>query len=132
VPYRIPTFNLFCDIYSGGGVGAFPVTLPPVGVARITNQECALIYGSRTQVASTGGTGSVGVPLLSMNLVVPEGTDVRGLQDSLTGPDIVEVPSGSGRWYGVAWVDDIGKGYLNEHRTAMIAGVVGGWAPPYG
>lgn len=53
-------------------------------------------------------------------LLLPPGTDVRDLNCNQPDNDIVEVPSGSGRWYGVALVDDVGKGFPNEHRYAMI------------
>jgi hypothetical protein len=65
-----------------------------------------------------------------MNLLVPALTDVRGPQDPV-GPDMVEVPAGSGRWYQVVFVDDIAKGFSNEHRTASIFALYASWTPPY-
>lgn len=52
-------------------------------------------------------------------LLLPAGTDVR---DGSTGgeADIIEVPAGSGRWYSVMSVDDMGKGFPNEHRFALL------------
>lgn len=90
-------------------------------------------------MASTGGTGSAGVPLQAMNLLLPVGTDVRGPQDTVSNTDAstqvkgdyVECPSGSGRYYVVAFVDDIGKGFTNEHRDACLFAVPGSWVPPY-
>lgn len=71
-----------------------------------------------------------GIPIQSMNLLLPAGTDIRGPQD--TGfADSVEVPAGSARWYGVYFVDDIGKGFANEHRTACIFAIPLSWPPPY-
>lgn len=128
--YRLPTFNLFCDIYTGGGVGFWPQPLPG-GLPRVPGVACALVFGHRVNVPSTGGTGSAGVPILAMSLLLPPLTDLRGLQDGLTGPDVVECPVGSGRWYGCAWVDDIGKGYPNEHRTGCLLALEDVWAPPY-
>jgi hypothetical protein len=34
--------------------------------------------------------------------------------------DLVEVPAGTGRFYRVQWVDDLGKGFDNEHRFALL------------
>lgn len=128
--FVVPNFNLLCNIGASLAPG-WPPSQLGVGL-RLVNQACALVYGHRNNVASTGGTGSVGVPLMCMSLLLPAGTDVRGLQDSGGMPDVVECPAGTGRWYGVAWVDDIGKGYPNEHRTAMIQALQGVWVAPYG
>jgi hypothetical protein len=65
-----------------------------------------------------------------MNLLLPPFIDVRGPQDTVSF-DMVEVPEGTGRWYQVTGVDDIGKGFDNEHRTASIYALVRGWTAPY-
>jgi hypothetical protein len=65
-----------------------------------------------------------------MNLLLPPAVDVRGPQDTVSF-DMVEVPAGSGRWYSVVGVDDIGKGFSNEHRTAAIFALAGSWVAPY-
>lgn len=125
--YRLPSFNLVCNITQplmAGGVG---IPDPPF---RLEGLSCQLTYGRRVQVVSTGGTGEVGVLVLTMNLLLPALTDVRGPQDVLS-PDLVEVPADSGRWYKVVAVDDIGKGFANEHRSASIHALEGQWVPPY-
>jgi hypothetical protein len=127
--YRVPNFNLTCDIWTG--VVALPGSTPPVGPPRLSAVDCALVYGQRVNVASTGGTSFAGVPLLSMCLLLPKGTDIRGPQDVSLFPDLVECPSASGRYYWVVFVDDIGKGWPNEHRTASVFALVGTWTPPY-
>lgn len=88
------------------------------------------MYGRRTNQSSTGGTSEVGVLVQGMNLLLPSLTDVRGPQD-VDGEDVVECPQGSGRFYRVTFVDDIGKGYPNEHRTATLLAAQN-WIPPYG
>jgi len=126
--FVVPQFNLVCDIWTGPPVtGPF---VPPAGAPRLAGQSCALVYGSRTNVSSTGGTTSAGVALQTMNLLLPGGTDVRGPQDA-TAVDVVECPTGSGRWYAVTFVDDIGKGWANEHRTASLQAIEKSWNPPY-
>jgi hypothetical protein len=51
-------------------------------------------------------------------LLLPALTDIRsGLL--VVQPDFVQIPAGSGRWYQVVAVDDIGKGFPNEHRAAQ-------------
>jgi hypothetical protein len=54
-----------------------------------------------------------------MVLLLPKGTDVRD-ELNATGRDGVECPAGSGRFYEVIFVDDIGKGFPNEHRGATM------------
>ena len=57
-----------------------------------------------------------------MHVMLPRGTDIRDLK-AAGGGDLVEVPSGSGRFYNIAFVDDIGLGFPNEHRFAMAVGI---------
>lgn len=125
--FRLPTFNLTCNIYTPDvpGEPAIPSHAP-----RLAGQICQLTYGRRVNVASTGGTDVPGVPLLAMNLLLPSLTDIRGPQDSVSF-DVVEVPAGSGRWYWCAFVDDIAKGFANEHRTAGIFAIADVWLAPY-
>lgn len=127
--FRLPTLNLTCNIYSGASpAGTWPGAR---GALRLSAVACQLTYGRRVNVASTGGTGTVGVPLMAMSLLLVKLTDIRGLQDDAASPDWVECPAGSGRFYVVAWVDDIGKGFSNEHRTAAMQASVSGWTAPY-
>lgn len=125
--YTVPSFNLLCNIEMPDIAG---VPAIPSGPPRIANQPCALVYGRRVNVASTGGTGDPGVPLQGMNLLLPPGVDIRGPQDVVSF-DMVECPAGSGRWYWVFFVDDIGKGWPNEHRTAGILALADSWTAPY-
>lgn len=125
--FRPPVFNLFCNIYT-----MVPPNTPaiPAGSPRLEHQACQLTYGRRVNVISTGGTTAAGVIVLTMNLLLPKGVDIRGPQDTVSA-DMVEVPEASGRWYAVVAVDDIGKGFNNEHRSASIFALVGTWVPPY-
>lgn len=107
--YTIPTFNLTCNLWTGGN---------PVGPPRLS-PVCNLAWGRRVNVASTGGTTTLGIPLVTMSLLLPALTDVRG-PFGPSGEDACEVPAGSGRLYHVVWVDDIGKGFANEHRCAVL------------
>jgi len=109
--YRLPTFNLEVRIWRSGN----PTTNPP-DVTTI----CNLALGKRTGlgVANTDTNAS---NIGGMWLLLPKGTDIRDLKDA-TGPDVVEVPGGTGRFYDVCWVDDAGLGFANEHRFAVIVG----------
>ena len=54
-----------------------------------------------------------------MELLMPALTDIRAASDVALA-DIVECPKASGRFYLVRYVDDIGKGFGNEHRFALM------------
>lgn len=125
--FVLPTFNLTCNIKTCPVANVPSVPSEPF---RLTAQPCQLTYGRRVNVASTGGTDTPGVPLLAMNVLLPAGTDVRGPQDTVSF-DMLECPAGSGRWYWVVFVDDIGKGFTNEHRTAGVFALAGTWDAPY-
>ncbi len=108
----LPTFNLSCNVYTGPWL---------TKVFRFAS-DCNLAWGRRVNTPSIEGSFIPGgnVTVL-MNLLLPAGTDVRCcMQANPPVLDIVEVPAGSGRWYGVAAVDDSGKGFSNEHRIAVL------------
>jgi hypothetical protein len=104
--YVIPNFNLNVNIWTG------PPIFPPVGAPRVAT-TCNLTPGRRVMQDSTGFNAL-------MEILLPALTDIRG-GNSATGSDVVEVPAASGRYYKVLSVDDIGKGFGNEHRIAWIA-----------
>jgi len=107
--FHLPELNIECDIYTGPWLSK---------VLRVTNEPCNLAYGRRSslndELSGTQNGGS-----MAMSLLLDAGTDVRDLSCSAV-QDVVEVPAGSGRWYQVYNVDDIGRGFPNEHRCAVI------------
>lgn len=109
--YVLPTFNITCGIWQAPAV-------PPVGPEDI-RLKCNLAWGKRVAVPSTGGTGTLGVVLMTMTLLMPPLTNIWGDPD-LVACCVVEAPIGTGRVYRVAYVDDIGKGFANEHRAAIL------------
>ncbi len=113
MPFVVPEFPLTCDVYNG------PWTTK---VLRLAGVPCNLAWSKRIQPGfSYGGTPASSIPQAPMTLLLPALTDLRD-GAGLVGaePDVVEVPAGSGRWYAVEYVDDIGKGFPNEHRAALI------------
>jgi hypothetical protein len=126
--YVIPSFNLSANIWR---FGHNPLTTDPD-----TDSVCALVYGRRVQtlaILSSRLPNEFTTPpgeVMTMDLLLPAGTDIRGTQDTV-GCDIVEVPAGTGRYYWSLTVDDIGKGWPNEHRIAKIVAVLGSWVAPY-
>jgi hypothetical protein len=106
--FRTPTFNLTVNIWRFGTLVGNPPDVVTVG---------NLAFGRRGHTLDGSVTTSG-----AMFLLVPKLTDIRGKAESpLAAPyDKVEVPAGSGRYYIVDFVDDSGKGFLNEHRVAII------------
>jgi hypothetical protein len=79
--------------------------------------------GRRTALYEPAGeTGDQGG--LSPALLLPPLTDIRD-NSCGTRSDVVECPADTRRWYNVSAVDDIGKGFDNEHRVATLQ--KGGW-----
>lgn len=110
--FTTPTFNLLCDIYTGPWSGKS---------LRQADVTCNLAFGKRVNGFSEAldpfplGNGTNA----RVTLLLPAGTDVRSFPLNPVS-DMVEVPKGTGRWYIVAFVDDIGKGFANEHRCAVL------------
>lgn len=125
--YRLPTFNLKCSISQPDNFGIPSIPSAPY---RITGQICQLTYGRRGAIPAFFEAAAVGAFAQTMSLLLPPKADIRGPQD-VDSFDCVEVPEGSGRWYSVCAVDDIGRGFTNEHRFAQIFAIVGTWVPPY-
>lgn len=106
--FRIPTFPLFCRIYQAQGNGPFPL-------AGGVQAPCQLLLRKDGLVAGLGsGTG-----VSPMLLLLPKGTDIRPTHNAVLA-DAVQVPDGSGNYYGVSFVGDVAKGFLNEYRVAAI------------
>jgi len=112
--FTLPAFNLLCKIYTG------PYD---TRVLRLGAVPCNLAMGRRIIWGFHDPT-NMGYGAASASLLLPALTDIRdpvaqGVPGSTA--DLVEVPAGSGRWYTVDSVDDIGKGFSNEHRFAWLA-----------
>jgi hypothetical protein len=120
--YELPTFNLTCGIYTNN----LDFSLR----AHRLDSICQL---RGPQQGPRGGNAFFGdfadvmvVPLL----LLPALTDIRDKASTPGhGPDLVEVPVGSGRWYCPQVVDDIGKGFANEHRFATLQKVWADFGP---
>lgn len=110
MPYTEPTYNIDVSFWR---FGSGPPAAPD-GTAKGN-----LAWGRRAAAPASGGTGSIGVVFVSPVLLLPAGTDVRDASCGL-GPDRVEAPAGTGRFYDAVYVDDIGKGFANEHRAVVL------------
>lgn len=128
MPYVLPDFNLECNIwhyttYYGAIVPFAGVSIPsPIvfGTPDVADVPCNLAWGRR--VSSMQGLNAHNQATLLMALLLPPGADIRSAVavGQGGGPDVVEVPGGSGRIYLAIDVDDLGKGFANEHRGAAL------------
>lgn len=114
--YTLPTFNLSVNIWRFASITPPVITAPPDVVTVGNLNPGKRVYG---QVAE-------GFP---MYLLLPKLTDVRWSGQG-GNQDWIEVPAGSGRWYETIFVDDVGKGFPNEHRLAIIIQVDATWPLP--
>jgi hypothetical protein len=108
--FTVPTFNLVCDVYTGPW---------STKVLRLS-PSCNLAIGRRTAQPSLDWGANAPQTHALPRLLLPALTDIR--DGSCNGvQDVVEVPSGSGRWYQVLGVDDVAKGFPNEFRFADLS-----------
>jgi hypothetical protein len=130
MPFTLPTFNLTCNIWTGS-VGAYPPLSPPTGSPRIAAQPCGLAHGKLSSKVAPIGSSFLSISVGVMQLLLPKGTDVRGIESNTAAVDLVECPAGTGRYYFVQSVDDVGKGFVNEYRLAFMTSIVESWLAPY-
>ena len=112
--FRVPTFNLSVNLYRGVPVMGTPTltcaaNLSPGRRTLLT----APIMGTVPTFVNAADWGDV------MELLLPKLTDIRGFQNAGLS-DVVECPATTFRYYAVLWVDDVGKGFPNEYRLALI------------
>lgn len=115
--FQQPTYNILFNAWRSDHS---PAIWPPDVAAAKGN----LAWGKRVNTMSTGGTGSAGVPVTAMTLLLEATVDLRD-QWSTTGSDVVEVPAGSGRFYVVWTCDYIGLGFPNAHKGATLIKTIG-------
>jgi len=109
--FTLPTFNLSANLWRIGGSGG-AYAAPDLTVA------CNLSFGRRVEQRRTQ-QAVLTTNVLSRGLLLPKLTDIRATWNAHA-PDLVEVPAGSGRFYGVEDVEDVAKGFTNEYRFACL------------
>jgi hypothetical protein len=110
--FTIPTFNLVCNVWRGIGHSGAP---------DIVNLACNLQFGRKPHILDLQENVGINAQGQAMFLLVPAGSDLRDGMTTSGFRDTVEVPSGTGRFYVVWAVDDVGKGFSNEYRVATIS-----------
>lgn len=111
-PPRVPNFNVLCNVWFGG---ILPV---PGGPPNIANQPCQIKPGEFT-------FGTNVSPF--MYILFPAGTNVHFNRPGLGGgPDLFELPPGSGMWYQAVYGNDVGFGFPNVYRFMHVQSI-----PPF-
>jgi hypothetical protein len=117
MPFVLPTFNLHVKQFRGCN----PTTAFPGGGVAHGAFQGNLASWARLGVFLTAG------PIL----LCPPLQDIVSLRviGGINTYDMLEIPSGSGRWYYCNNVDDVGKGFANEHRVVGLSQTIGDqWA----
>jgi len=125
MPYRLPDFNLLCNVWHG------KEGLPDIaGVdPDIENQPCGLRFprGHIQELIYFKDDPPDEKAYYYMHLMVPMGTELLTTTDATFG-DIVEVEAGSQRYYRVMYFDRVAYGHPNEfwqgflQKIAFVAG----------
>ncbi len=108
--FRPPTFNLNCNLWRKPNV----VTNPPDRQFMVN-----LSLGRRVMGIPLAQTNALAGRILVSEALCPALTDIVGVVSNVV-LDCVEIPAGTGRFYAVAAVDDVGKGFPNEYRFALL------------
>ena len=103
--FAVPTFNLLTNIWHS-------TTNPPAAPSLVVDANLQYARHDKVEIFN-GQAGSV------MYLLTPKLTDIRGVWEGIPS-DIVECPAGTSRFYFVLQVDDVGKGFPNEYRIAIM------------
>jgi len=122
--FGIPVFNIPTFIYHNPGTHMPPPVPPDLEVmGNLANGRVAHlpVWLPRPPALSAQS--------MSSSILFPKLTDIRD-SSCIGGPDVIECPKFSGRFYWVSYVDDIAKGFANEHRWAVIQKIwtYGQWA----
>jgi hypothetical protein len=112
--YRLPDFNLVVKLWRVPNQVFLAADMTFFGNLAYARRQAFRDFNPNPIGSTTN------LDLGGMYLLCPKQTDIRGgCVNYYT--DVVEVPSGTGRFYLVRTVDDAGKGFANEHRVAELS-----------
>lgn len=107
--FRVPTFNLTCNLYRN------PIAIPgPPTSTFMVN----LSAGRRVMESGAGSFFFIGYAQVCYALC-PKLTDIRAMSN-FAPVDILEIPAASGRYYYAMHVMDVAKGFANEYREVVL------------
>jgi hypothetical protein len=108
--YRPPSFILRTKIWTG--VVTSPTSIPP-GLPRLASQP---FQWDPVKTFST----------VNSFFYFPKGTDVRFQNVAVAAQhgDVCEFPIGSGNAYYIQYIWDVGRGFSNEYRRALVTPIL--------
>jgi len=108
--FNLPQFNLEVGIFTSNSYDDGP---------NISTVGCLRRYPSQNNMEQ-GGSNSQNDYRWMMEILLPALTDVRPPCLNAGLNTFIECPLGARRFYRVLAVDDIAKGYPNEHRFCLV------------
>ena len=110
--FRTPTFNILCDIYTFGTW--------PAGPARIVASPCQ--WRATGKPTAFDSANFIAFFSTLTEIVLPAATDVRGpFENPINNFDLITISAIGPAWaFEVKDVYDIGKGFTNEYRVAVV------------
>jgi len=111
--FALPNFNLTARVWHAPARILTALGPPSLTTAcNLANGRVAHIQVEQKRLVTQNALGA------SASLLFPALTDIRDAS-VFSNPDVIECPALSGRYYWVAFCDDIAKGFANEHRWAI-------------
>lgn len=105
--FRLPNFNLTCNVWTTPNA-------PPAAPDFAATCQLRLQGTYSTIVPTPNNNWTQAVALF------PAGTDLRTINVGAAADSVIEIPAGSGRFYYSVIVEDVAKGFANEHRAAYL------------
>jgi len=107
--YFPPRFNIWATVIDGGGAGVRGWTR-----CQLRGAKPNLTY--QTRDALVGGEQLLAI----WEVLFPAGSDVRGFLGADSHPDAIRLNGSTQMEYQVVFVGDIGAGFPNEYRLALV------------
>jgi hypothetical protein len=118
--YQLPQFPSVCKVWRGS-LTDYYLVVHNTGSPALTGQKCEVVarWAQNLNVSFNTPANNNLAPQLLV-IYFPKGTDIRGMMDTTTYCDTVEVPSGSGRFYIVTDTFPVALDFENEFLAAAI------------
>lgn len=122
MPYTLPRFPLLSNIWHLGDTET--QTIPPGRAPDFVNVRCQLAQPLR-EVTPDNAVGLTHRPPPAVIIRFPSSTQLSDGYLNTASParvygDIVEVPAGSGVFYGCQMSVTVGRGFANEHVRGLF------------
>lgn len=115
--FVVPQMPLSCNIWLHFQPGVSTYASPDVTIScNLTPGKRVFMNTDNLRIYSTDGRTVFGQ---CVELLLPKLGQISAGSPAKT-PSVVEVVPGSQRMYWVVYVDDVGKGFANEHRMAVM------------